>query len=108
MKTIRLYDKHNDIITEIMTEQIVGEFHSNLFYEASTLVYNNCIYYFKRHIVDQRLAPTTCMTSKEKENLNKKDEPVDIDNPQFYHIYMQLYKYDFLVFEETMVKGYVI
>ena len=64
LKTIRLYDKHNDIMTEIMTEQVIGEFNSNIYYEASTLMYNNCIYYFKRHIVDRRLATLDgCMTS---------------------------------------------
>ena len=75
VKTLRLYDSNNDVLTEIMTEQIVGEFHQNLFYEASTIVYDDCIYYFKRHCEDHQ--PTylrnnlirrmtgedTCMTS---------------------------------------------
>lgn len=54
IKTLRLYDNNSDLLREILTEQIAGEVPDNFFYESSTLMYNHCIYYFKRHCVDRR------------------------------------------------------
>ena len=54
IKTLRLFDQNNEILSEILTEQIEGEFPEKFFYESSTLMYNGCIYYFKRHCVDRR------------------------------------------------------
>ena len=60
IKTLRLYDTNNDIITEILTEQIQGDFPSG-FYDTSTLFFNDAIYYFKRHATD-----TKCSSTKNK------------------------------------------
>lgn len=53
IKTLRLYDSNNDIITEILTEQIEGDFPPSFFYDTSTLFYDDKLYYFKRHQVEQ-------------------------------------------------------
>lgn len=44
------------------------------------------------------------MTSKRDKK--EFDDNLNFDNPQYYHIYLQLYKYDFQLFKESKVEGY--
>ena len=56
IKTLRVYDSHNHIVKEILTEQVwtvVGICVSHL-YDSSVRVYRNKIYFFKR--INKRLA----------------------------------------------------
>ena len=62
IKTLRLYDE-NSLLVEIMTEQINGEFPDNSFYDTSTLMYKDCIFYFKRICIDRRKVREACNTN---------------------------------------------
>lgn len=48
VKTIRIYDSHNIERAQILTEQVDTNISSKVFYDTSTLQYDDCIFYFKR------------------------------------------------------------
>jgi hypothetical protein len=87
IKTLRLYDTNNDMITEIITEQIIGDFPSNFFYDTSTLFYNNSIYYFKRHCVES-LCSVNKHLAKKKTNVGQNETSDGTKENPSYHIYL--------------------
>ena len=52
LKTLRLYDHHNQPVASILTEQVKGAFDPTHVYETSFLKYKESIYYFKRMYSD--------------------------------------------------------
>ena len=52
LKTLRLYDHHNQPVASILTEQVKGAFDPTQVYETSFLKYKESIYYFKRTYCD--------------------------------------------------------
>ena len=48
LKTLRLYDHHNEPVAAILTEQVKGDFDPLHVHETSFLKYKESIYYFKR------------------------------------------------------------
>jgi len=48
IKTLRIYDNHNNEIESILTEQVDAKISSKHFYDTSIIQYENNIYYFKR------------------------------------------------------------
>ena len=68
---MRIYDTQNHFVTDILLEQVEGDFCKFRIYDASFLQLNECIYYYKR-----------------LRDMDKKPKLV-------------LFKYDLLKFEET-------
>ena len=105
LKTLRIYDSHSQERAQILTEQVDTKISSKIFYDTSILQFENCIFYFKRiyGVLDESFSERSKGgLSSGRGSLDQDDE----NSETFTNSYLQLFKYDLVKYEESIVDGY--
>ena len=114
LKTIRIYDDHNEPRAAILTEQVDTKILSKHLYETSTVQFKDSIFYFKRIFRELNDSSNYSRQGKGMSITSRSHSlDSDVDNPDnssdsstFSNSYLQLFKYDLAKFEESVMEGY--
>ena len=105
LKTLRIYDSHSTERAQILTEQVDTKISSKLFYDTSILQFGDCIFYFKR--IYGTLDESFSDSRKSGALSSRRSLGDDYEESEtFTNSYLQLFKYDLVNYQETMIDGY--